>query len=238
MSQLTFNSKVLPTVTAIIVLILVCPALCSNAQAQTGSAFSPGQTFSIPAYNGTVRFAVNGSYQSAALENNAWIFSGLQLNGSQALGSLQVSTKNSNITVLSYTAANGGFQTVRLEYFASGKGVQVFNLGLGPNEPQYYWICGFNNWFAGEGDGWTISPNATVTVTGQTGNISIVRYNFGGTLTNSNLPYYEQHSVAIAVAAIVAATIVLAVTLQVTARRSAKKAVEQENKRGKVEAAA
>jgi hypothetical protein len=57
----------------------------------------------------------------------------------------------------------------------------------------------------GEGEGWTIRPDGTLTVTGGVGNVSIVYYSFMGLIENEpDLPFYEQHSVSIATIALVA----------------------------------
>ena len=70
---------------ALIVIIFILSLTCPNTQAQTNISFKPSDKFSIPAYNGSIRFAVNGIYSNATFENNTWTFTNLYLNGSQPL---------------------------------------------------------------------------------------------------------------------------------------------------------
>ena len=70
-------------IAAIIVILLLC--VFPNMQAQTIVTFSPADKFDIPVLDGAVSFAVNGSYSKATFENNTWIFTDLQLNGSQMI---------------------------------------------------------------------------------------------------------------------------------------------------------
>lgn len=80
----TTNSKpVLSGIAAILMIVLVFPYIYPNAQAQTVTTFTPADKFSIPAYNGVISFAVNGSYSEATLDNDTWTFNSLTLNGSR-----------------------------------------------------------------------------------------------------------------------------------------------------------
>jgi hypothetical protein len=57
-------------------------------------------------------------------------------------------------------------------------------------------------------------------VNGATSNITIVHWGFSeSSVPNSNLPFYEQHSVAIIIAVAVAATVIVAVAVKVTNRK-------------------
>ena len=116
----------------IIVIILILPSICTITQAQANMALSPSNQFSIPVYNGNINFEVNGTYSTATFEDNTWIFTNLQLTGSQPLENFQISSKNSNVTIVSYVVTNNtAFPNVRLRYVVDGKGQQILNLGLG-----------------------------------------------------------------------------------------------------------
>jgi hypothetical protein len=201
----------------------------ANAQAQTYVPFGPADKFVIPSYNGIVSFAVNGAYSSATFENNAWTFTNLLLNGSQPLKNLTISTQNSNVTIVSFRAANGTtFQSARLRYVVVGQGKQTLNLGLGAEEgglnPNVQWSVIVNsNVFVAEGNGWTVSHDGTMVITGATGNVSVIHYNFPGFYGNngfgSDLPFYQQHSGVIVIAVTVAVTVIIAMVIRVRNRR-------------------
>ena len=207
---------------AIIVIILTLPWTCPNILAQTSIALGPAAKFSVPAYNGTISFAENGNYSTATFEDNTWIFTNLRLNNSQPLENLEISAKNSDVTVNSYLETTVNFPNDRLSYSVQGKGVQVVNLGLGVyGGSNVDWVVTSNGTFLN--NGWSVSHNGTVTVTGLTGNITVIYFGFTSQLGASNLPFYEQHSVAIAVAIAVAATVAAAVVVKTAVKRHAVK---------------
>jgi hypothetical protein len=186
---------------------------------QTSVTFSPAEKFDIPAYNGTISFAVNGSYSEATLENGNWTFMDLRLNGSQPLEDFRISTQNSNVTIFSYVSSNNtASQSVRLRYVVEGHGKQILNLGIGSEEGVVEWSITFNGHFIGEGEGWNILHDGTVVVTGATSNVSITHYDYFGYSVPSNLPFYQQHSVAIITAMIVATTVIIAIVIKVKNR--------------------
>ena len=227
--MVTIHSNKVSTGIAIIVIVLIFLWSRPNAQAQTNITFNPADKFSIPSYNGTISFAVNGTYSKVTFENDTWTFMNLRLNGSQPLANFQVSTQNSNVTIFSYRATNNtSFHSVRLRYAVEGQGKQILNLGLGPEEgglgSSLEWsVTVNNNVFLAQGEGWTISHDGTMVVNGANGNVSIVHYDFlgsfGNGLQNSNLPFYQQHSVAIATAVIVAAALSIAVAVKIKSNK-------------------
>jgi len=208
---------------AIIVIVLVFPLTCPNTQAQTNITFSPADKFNIPSYNGTISFAVNGTYSEATFENDTWTFTNLHLNGSQPLENFKISTQNSNVTIFSYLAFNTTLQSARLRYAVEGQGKQILNLGLGSQEGEWsgidWSVITNNNVFIAEGEGWTISHDGTLVVTGATGNVSIVHWGFfENSIPSSNLPFYQQHSVAVVIAIVVAVTIIVAIVIKVKSK--------------------
>ncbi len=221
--MVTINRNKVSAGIAIIVIVLIFPWTCLNTQAQTDITFNPADKFSIPSYNGTISFAVNGTYSKATLENDTWTFTNLRLNRSQPFENFKISTQNSNVTIFSYLAFNTTLQSARLRYAVEGKGKQIFNLGLGSQEGEWsgtdWSVITGNNVFIAEGEGWTISNDGTLIVTGATGNVSIVHWGFfENSLPSSNLPFYQQHSVAIAAAMVVAITVIVAIVIKVKSR--------------------
>ncbi len=221
--MVTINRKKVSAGIAIIVIVLIFPWTCPNTQAQTDITFKPADKFSIPSNNDTISFAVNGTYSKATLENDTWTFMNLRLNGSQPLENFKISTQNSNVTIFSYIAFNTTLQSLLLRYAVEGKGKQIFNFGLGSQEGEWsaidWSVIANNAVFIAEGEGWTISNDGTLIVTGVTGNVSIVHWGFfENSLPSSNLPFYLQHSVAIATAVAVAIIIGIAVAIKVKNR--------------------
>lgn len=150
----------------------------------------------------------------------------LSLNGLQPLENFKVSAQNSNVTIFSYRAYNtSSFQIVLLRYLVEGQGEQILNLGLGSQgglSASVEWsVIVDNSVFIAEGEGWSISHDGSMVVTGVTGNVSIAHWDFGSLgngLSSSNLPFYQQHSVAIVIAMVVAVTAIVAIVIKVKSK--------------------
>jgi hypothetical protein len=209
-------------VAALCVLFTVS-SLLSVVQAQNTTVFSSSDRFSISQLNGSISFAYNGSYSSAVLVNDTWVFRDLVLNNSQRLGNLHVSTQNSNITLYSFYSSNAISQTRHsVSYYAEGAGRQVFNLNVnGTTQPSEWWVTISvpNTVFLTEGKEWQLLPDNTVIVTGQTGNITVAHYIFNVAPDYSNVPFLERHSVIIVTGAVVAVSVVVASVITVKTRR-------------------
>jgi hypothetical protein len=211
------SNTILTGIAAVLIIVLVLLLGCQSTLAQNDLTFTPADKFSIPEYNGDIRFAVNGTLGKAILENGTWNFANLRLDNSQFLENLKVSAQNSKITIFSYRTYNDSFRVAILRYVVGGQGKQTFNLGFDSKEED--WSVLFNDVFMGEGDGWSFSPDSTLSLTGATNNVTIIYYTFldsvevGG--SNSNMPFYQQHSVAIITAAAVAVTVSLAIVVKV-----------------------
>ena len=218
---------------ALVIIFCIISLSFADAHAQTEVAFNAGNQFPIPEYNGSISFAINGTYSTATLKNNTWTFTDLTIPHSRPIKNFQISTQNSNVTILSYVASNNTFQgvpylTVRLRYAVEGQGKQILNLGVGPGQsvinPSEQWSVFVNNKSLAEGsEGWSISHNGVMTVNGASGNVSIFYVNFSnfeGGIPKSNLPFYEQHSVAIAVVIGVTLVVVIAVVIKVRNREN------------------
>jgi hypothetical protein len=218
-------------ISTVVLLFLIFSAVSSGVQAQNTGTFIPSDKFQIPQQNGSISFNTNGSYSSATLQNNTWYFTGLSLNNSSSLGNLTVSVKNSNITIYSYYSSQSFSQfrrTAMVRYYIEGQGEQVFNLGLnvtGPTLSSAWSVIvpayadGTGSAFLAEGDGWHLRSDNTVVIDGLTGNVTIAYFGFNQS-PDSNLPFVEQHSVALATIVIVAVTIAVAALISYRVRRN------------------
>ena len=226
------NNKIFALVVMTIALFIFSLALPNTQaqQVQTSTTFTPADKFSIPSNNAIISFGVNGSYSKVSFENNSWTFTNLDLNQSVTSGNLQFSALNCNVTIFSYTAFNNIRQTLRLNYVVVGDGNQSFNFGIGPQTGQFAGIDwsvvkldSKPNVFLTQGIDWTLSHDGTVTVKGATGNYSIIHFGFNdASLSTSNLPFYQQHSVAITIAVLLVTTVAIAVIIKVRNTESLK----------------
>lgn len=221
--RLVNNRIVLAGVTILFVLVIVSSLLLLGVQAQDRIPFTSSDRFAIPQLNGSLRFAVNGSYSYAKLENDTWVFHDLVLNNSQRLGNLRVSVKDSNITIFSFYSSNAISATRQsVRYFAEGAGQQFFDLGVnGTTHPSEWWVTIYvqGTVFLAEGKEWHLQPDNTVIVNGQTGNVTVAHYIFNAAPDYSNVPFLERHSVIIVTAAVLAASVVIASVIAVKVRR-------------------
>jgi len=199
--------------------------LCPDAKAQDTTTFTRQDKFSIPEFNGSISFALNGSYSSATLENGTWNFKDLSLNSSQPLGNLKISVENSNMTVWSFRSFLFSGRSAQLRYNVQGIGNQTINLGLNSTQPTHpiEWsvtvpsVTVPNTVFLAEGDHWNLFPDNSVVVSGLTGNVSVTHYGFNIPNT-SNLPFYEQHSVIITTLALLAVIVGVALVIHFKVR--------------------
>jgi len=190
-------------------------------KAQTNTVFNPTDKFSIPAYNGLISFGANGTYAKAAFENDTWTFTDLQIQGSQNLQYLSFSAQNCNVTIASYHSSIYSLNIALLNYLAQGQGRQIINMGTG-SQSVAEWSIFYQNRVLSNGNNWIVSQNGTVVVNGLAGNVTILYYGFMSGANTSNLPFYAQHSVAIASAMAVALTVVAAVAFKVKIQKNAK----------------
>ncbi len=203
--------------------MLLLPSL-QIAQAQNATKFTSQDVFQIPSANGSIRFALNGTYTSATLENETWTFNALTLNGSFPLGNLKFSAKNCDITVYSYFSMNYNSRRLGyLRYYVEGNGEQAVNLGFNssrPSDPSEWMVIAPGNVFLAEGQNWQLLPDDTLVIQGVTGNLTIARYNYGYPVDNQ--PFYLQHSIIILTAVAVAITVTVATVIKLkTKGRSA-----------------
>lgn len=217
------RDSTLVIISIILIIALVLCGTCNIAVAQGNTTFTPEDSFDIPGFNGSIAFAVNGTYAEASLVNGTWHFVNLQLAYSHVLEQLEVSAQNSHITIISYWQFNATSGTTLLSYRVEGQGTQTFNLGLDLEKGEFSVV--FDEIFMGEGDGWTLSPDGTLTITGATSNVTIWYFGFPDSFRvngDPNQPFYQQHSVAITIAI----ALVITVTLTLAIKRRNKKHLE------------
>lgn len=201
-------------------IVLILSWACPIVLAQTDINFTSNDKFDIPASNGTITFAANGSYAWAGLENGVWRYVNLRIDGSQPLENFKVSAQDSNVTIVSYRAGNTT-RSARLRVFVEGQGKQTFNVGINVEQGEWSghpdWSVIVNGVWMGEGDVWSITPDGTLTITGADGNVTIAHYGFleaMGSENSSNQPFYQKHSVAIITTVVVAITVIIAIAIR------------------------
>jgi hypothetical protein len=221
----------------VVMFVLVLPPTINAQPADTTpTPFSSKDVFGIPDLNGNIRFAFNGSYNEAKLENNTWTFNGLQLDNTDAvaqygftdymdLGNLKISAADSNVTVLAFLSFNYSLQVDMLALYIEGWGSQTVNLGLNATEkrPAAEWSIITDNGavFLAEGSGWKLLDDNSVLINYGPGNISVIHYYLTDP-SMANLSFLAQHYVAILTGAVVAAA--FAVAGVVSFRRKRKQA--------------
>jgi hypothetical protein len=220
--------------TALIVLeFIVAASLLSIApptQAQTAIAFTPNDQFDIPEQDGTIRFGFNGNYSSATLEKGSWIFKDLQmehpqnflgfdLNGSQGVNKLKFSAEDSNVTIWACLSFYYTLPVYSIYYTAEGVGSQTVNLGLNSTESDVteWSVIIKDNVFLAEGDGWTLTPDGTIVLTGLEGNVTLAHFELGS--FEKNVLFYLEHSVTILTGVTLAIVIVAAVAIKIRIKK-------------------
>lgn len=202
-------------VSAFLIIALIFPCTCPNVQAQSSINFTPTDKFDIPSSNGTISFAFNGTYTQASLIDDAWTFADLHLDNSHPLEKLEVSAQNSNVTIITYRIFNTAFRGALLSYTVEGEGKQTFNIGLPLTEGE--WSVLLEEEFMGEGDGWHVTPDATLTITDAKSDVTIWYFGFPESFDvdgGSDKPFHLQHSVAIATAVALAITATFALVIR------------------------
>jgi hypothetical protein len=152
-------------------------------KAYSDFSFTSEDVFRIQSKNSSIRFANNGTYESANLENGVWVFKNLYISNSRAAEKLNltISATDCDLTIFPFlsTPYSYGIATLKwiiLPYSLSGEGTQVFNLGLEPDNSQLDVIL--DGEYAGRNHGWTRSDDGTLTITGATSNVTLwyIRY--------------------------------------------------------------
>ncbi len=199
--------------------------------AQSAVAFTSETEFKMADGGYSIRFAQNGTYAAAAYENDSWVFSDLQLNGSPTVEYFRVSTRGGNMTVKSFLGIVTDEHSGALNYDVSGRGVQAVNFGLSEafakNPNSHYVVVRLdpNQYpdFHPEGDGWYFSEDGTITVTNATTDTYIFYRDYSDALIDQSLPFYQTHTVTITALSLAAAVAVICVALRLRVARGEKK---------------
>ena len=208
---------------SILIFVLAISHSFPYAQGQTDVSFTPTDKFEISASNGSITFAFNGTYTKANLENDTWTFVNLRLDYSQPLEKLEVSAQNSNVLIISYLTFNVTLRGVRLHYQVEGQGKQIFNIGIPLIKGE--WSVLLEDDFKGEGDGWQVAPDATLTITDATSDVSIWYFGYPENFyVDDDTPFYLQHSVAIATIAALASTATIGFVIRRKNQKNSNKA--------------
>jgi hypothetical protein len=212
--------------------LLANPQLCVTTQGQTQTDFTTADKFSIPQYNSTISFALNGSYSAATLENGFWTFKNLKLdlqdlsflglNATHGLNELRISAQNSNVTVWARISVIYSFPVDLISYYAEGKGNQTVNLGLNASRSSSdeWSVIVSDNVFLPLGDDWSLLPDDSVVVWGRTGNVTVAHFGFNAEYRS--LSFLLGHYVGIFTALLLVAVIFVAVIIRIRVKKSKK----------------
>ena len=156
---------------AIFLVVLSTLSLVFAANARATTVFTSATNFPVPAYNGNISFAGDGSYENATLENGTWTFIGLNWNG--ASGKLGVSAQNCSMTITIYEPEAITTDSAWLNYTVKGEGRQTVNLSY-----DTHGFPAINNVYIdgvakAENNGWNMSDNGLLAVIDTAANVSI-----------------------------------------------------------------
>jgi len=227
------------TVKAALIVLLVALTLITPISAEPATAathFTPQDVFCIPELNGNINFAFDGSYTDAKLENNVWVFEGLELNNTEIvqqygftdftpLRNLKVSVQNSNVTLLAFLSFNFSLQIEMVAFNVEGWGTQTINLGLNDTKTRSVaeWSIMTDNGatFLAEGSGWTLLDDNSIEIDYGPGNISVIHYYLTDP-SMANLSFLAQHYVTLLTGVVLAATLAIATVIRFRHRRKNK----------------
>ena len=196
---------------------------CCFVIGQSETGFTTTDKFDIPMFNSSVSFGAYGNYEKALLENNIWHFVNLRFNSAQSAEKLdlRVSAKDCEVTIFSCLIYNSTFAGERtksaiVRYYVVGNGEQVFNLGLNPKLGD--WGVVIDGVFKGKTDGWKLSSDGTLTLTGATGNVTLYYFGFPASFQDSidgEGQIFSQHSVVVITSFVVGFIVLLTVSMRI-----------------------
>ena len=155
----------------------------SNVRIHYGCAagtFTPADTFDIPEYNSSINFKFDGKYVYTNFKNNTWRFQNLIVNDYVTPNAptwyLRMSTLDCNVTITSYCAPYANGKDAWINYTVTGVGTQTIDNNydrLGRWEITNYTVI-IDGTEGAENDGWTVSDDGWLIVTGATSNVTII----------------------------------------------------------------
>ena len=207
------------TVTVIVV-CLVAQLLVSSVvavSAQSEVSFTSGDVFGIPSKNSSIRFASNGTYEAATLEDGVWSFQNLYMFDSRATEKLNltISATDCDLTLYPYVSAPYTYgvallKWIILRYSISGQGTQVINLGFDPNNGQLDVIL--DDEFAARNQGWTKTDDGTITITGSYSNVTLWYIEYPE--QPKDISFLDEHYLVIGSTGFLAVIVLLAVAVK------------------------
>jgi hypothetical protein len=228
------TKKAAETLIAVVLFSLLIASPAQSQETNAPTAFASTDVFSIPELNGNIRFGFDGTYTEAKLENNTWVFKGLELNNTQAtaaygfpdvvgLKDITISAEKSNITILGCVSFNYSWMAQVIMYTVEGFGSQTVNLGFNASQSTSVdeWSVLVDNGatFLAEGSGWKLQEDNSVKVNAVTGNVTVMHFDFGGDATMANLSFMMQHYVIVLTGVIVAVVVVVGVLIKVRRKK-------------------
>lgn len=208
------------TVTVIGVIFLVSQLLsCSvvSVSAQSEVVFTSEDMFEIPSQNSSIRFASNGTYEAATLEEGFWSFQNLYMFDSRATEKLNltISATDCDLTVYPYVSTPYAYgvallKWIILRYSISGQGTQVINLGFDPNNGQLDVLL--DNEFTARNQGWTKTDDGTITITGSYSNVTLWYIEYPKQL--EDVSFLDEHYLVIGSTGLLAFIVLLAVVVK------------------------
>ena len=146
---------------------------------RAAETFTSSDYFTIPELHGRISFREGGSYTTASLNNSTWDFTGLTFGGAKSVfpnfegTKFSVSAQNCDMTITRLDVLNifppfSGW----LEYTVAGIGMQTVNLRYAMNEWLSYTIY-VDGVARAQNDGWTVTKDGWITVTGATSTVRI-----------------------------------------------------------------
>jgi hypothetical protein len=194
--------------------LLSCSVVSVNAQTEVPFTFE--DVFEMPLQNGAIRFAANGTYESANLEDGVWTFRNLYIAASRSVEKLNltISATDCEVTFFPYLTAPYSYgvallKWVILPYTVSGHGSQVINLGFDPDNGQLDVILDGN--FAARNQGWSKTDDGTLTITGSYSNVTL--WYIAHPEPSEDDSFLSEHYVVIGSAGFLAVTVVLATAI-------------------------
>ncbi len=185
-----------------------------TAKGETEITFTPNDRFNVASFNGSIRFATNGSYTAATLTDGKWAFTNLRLNDSQTPSTLIIGVKDSNVTILLLTTFNFSGRSTFLRYIAQGMGSQSVKLDLNSSRKTspYEWsviVPGTSGavWLV-EGQNWNLEADNTVVINDLVGDVSVWHFNV---FTQSD----GSHSILFITAIVFAIVVAVAVVIRI-----------------------
>ena len=220
MDRENLQKRTFPVLARICIFFVIIQLLSSFtifAHAQPEISFSALDEFEIPSNNSSIRFASNGTYESAVLEWDAWTFEGLYFPTPRVTEKLDVTVSATDCNVpigpyriFNYTSRDMNVKWLIIRYTVLGQGTQVFNIGVDPIWDQVDVIL--NEEYTARNHGWTLTPDGTLTVTGATANVTLWFYWYPNAYSE-NVDLVDSHYVLISSTGSAVAVVVLAAVI-------------------------